>query len=144
MFLWPWNSPGKNIGVGCYAFLQGIFLTQGSLCVCLTSPTLAGCFFTTRGTWEAQQHLLLVTKWVMIAWNIKIHPASGFDVRCFWWKHETTDGLQRTLVICVIIWIWLTFQSFHLLLRNWIKPVYLENKLIAKVGQTQLIMQNVW
>ena len=24
------NSPGKNTGVGCHAFLQGIFLTQGS------------------------------------------------------------------------------------------------------------------
>ena len=28
--LCPWNSPSKNIGVGCYALLQGIFLTQGS------------------------------------------------------------------------------------------------------------------
>ena len=28
--LCPWNSPGKNTGVGCYALLQGIFLTQGS------------------------------------------------------------------------------------------------------------------
>ena len=27
--LCPWNSPGKNIGVGCYSLLQGIFLTQG-------------------------------------------------------------------------------------------------------------------
>ena len=27
--LCPWNSPGKNIGVGCPALLQGIFLTQG-------------------------------------------------------------------------------------------------------------------
>ena len=32
----PWDSPGKNTGVGCHAFLQGhfllqqIFLTQGS------------------------------------------------------------------------------------------------------------------
>ena len=25
-----WDSPGKNIGVGCHAFLQGIFLAQGS------------------------------------------------------------------------------------------------------------------
>ena len=25
--LWPWNSPGKNIGVGCYSFFQGIFPT---------------------------------------------------------------------------------------------------------------------
>ena len=23
------DSPGKNIGVGCHALLQGIFLTQG-------------------------------------------------------------------------------------------------------------------
>ena len=28
--LCPWNSPGKNIGVGCHVLLQGIFLTQGS------------------------------------------------------------------------------------------------------------------
>ena len=28
--LCPWDSPGKNSGVGCHALLQGIFLTQGS------------------------------------------------------------------------------------------------------------------
>ena len=27
--LLPGHSPGKNTGVGCHAFLQGIFLTQG-------------------------------------------------------------------------------------------------------------------
>ena len=26
----PWNSPGKNTGVGCHALLQGIFPAQGS------------------------------------------------------------------------------------------------------------------
>ena len=26
----PWDSPGKNTGVGCYSLLQGIFPTQGS------------------------------------------------------------------------------------------------------------------
>ena len=25
----PWNSPGKNIGVGCHFLFQEIFLTQG-------------------------------------------------------------------------------------------------------------------
>ena len=29
-FLCPWDSPGKNTGVGCHFPLQGIFLTQGS------------------------------------------------------------------------------------------------------------------
>ena len=28
--LCPWDSPGKNTGVGCHALLQGILLTQGS------------------------------------------------------------------------------------------------------------------
>ena len=27
---WPCNSPGKNTGVVCHSFLQGIFQTQGS------------------------------------------------------------------------------------------------------------------
>ena len=26
----PWDSPGKNTGVGCHALFQGIFMTQGS------------------------------------------------------------------------------------------------------------------
>ena len=26
----PWDSPGKNTGVGCHFLLLGIFLTQGS------------------------------------------------------------------------------------------------------------------
>ena len=28
--LCPWDSPGKNTGVGCHALLQRIFPTQGS------------------------------------------------------------------------------------------------------------------
>ena len=32
--LCPWDSPGKNTGVGCHALLHGIFPTQGSdLCL---------------------------------------------------------------------------------------------------------------
>ena len=46
------DSPGKNTGVGCRALLLGIFLIQG-LNSSLTSPALAGWFFTTRATWEA-------------------------------------------------------------------------------------------
>ena len=29
MLLCPWNSPGKNTGMGCHSLLQEIFLTQG-------------------------------------------------------------------------------------------------------------------
>ena len=44
-FLCPWDSPGKNTGVGCHFFLQGIFPIQGSKPP--VSPALAGRFFTT-------------------------------------------------------------------------------------------------
>ena len=27
--LCPWDSPGKNTGVGCHALLQEIFMTKG-------------------------------------------------------------------------------------------------------------------
>ena len=30
MLLRPWESPGKNTGVGRHLLLQGLFLTQGS------------------------------------------------------------------------------------------------------------------
>jgi len=39
--------------VGCHAFLQGIFLDPGVKPTFLTSPALAGRFFTTSATWEA-------------------------------------------------------------------------------------------
>ena len=50
--LCPWDSPGKHTGVGCHAFLQGIFRTQW-LNPCLWSPALAGGFFTTSTSWGA-------------------------------------------------------------------------------------------
>ena len=55
--LCPWDSPGKNTGVGCHALLQGIFPSQGwnlhLLCL------LAGRFFTTSATWEALHNVYI-------------------------------------------------------------------------------------
>ena len=51
--LCPWDSPGKNIGTGCHALLQGILLTQVSNLCLLHLPALVGGFFTTSITWEA-------------------------------------------------------------------------------------------
>ena len=54
--LCPRDSLGKNTGVGCDTLLQGIFLTQGSnlYLSSLMSPAMAGRFFTTSATLEAQ------------------------------------------------------------------------------------------
>ena len=48
--LCPWDSPGKNTGVGCHFLLQGIFLTQGlNLNLHLLSNSCL--FLTTSTTW---------------------------------------------------------------------------------------------
>ena len=52
--LCPWDSPGKNTGVGCHFLLQGIFQTQELNPCLLISPALAGGFFTIWATREAQ------------------------------------------------------------------------------------------
>ena len=49
-FLCPWDSPGKNTGVGCHALLQGIFLTQWLNLQLFMSPALAGGFSTSSAT----------------------------------------------------------------------------------------------
>ena len=41
--LCQWNSPGKNIGVGCHSLLQGIFLTQASNCVSCIGRQILYC-----------------------------------------------------------------------------------------------------
>ena len=50
--LCPWDSPGKNPGVGCHVLLQGIFPTQG-LSLGFIALALAAGFFTISTTWEA-------------------------------------------------------------------------------------------
>ena len=52
--LCPWDSPGKNTVVSCHALLQGNLPSPGIEFVFLMSPELAGMFFTTSATWEAQ------------------------------------------------------------------------------------------
>ena len=44
----PWDFKGKNTGVGCHFFLQGIFPTQGSNSCLLCLLHLGGGFFTTK------------------------------------------------------------------------------------------------
>ena len=44
--LCPWDSPGKNAGVGRHFLLQGIFSNPGTKSGSLVSPASAGGFFT--------------------------------------------------------------------------------------------------
>ena len=50
-FSCPWDSPGKNTGVGCHFLLQGNFLTQGS------NPGLPHCRQTLYRLSHKKSHL---------------------------------------------------------------------------------------
>ena len=62
----PWDSPGRNTGVGCHALLQGIFLTQG------LNPGVLHCrrFYIIWAIREAQSykitHYINVGLWVKL------------------------------------------------------------------------------
>ena len=45
-YLCPWDSQGKNTGVGCHALPQGIFPTQRSTCVSYISCIAMQLFIT--------------------------------------------------------------------------------------------------
>ena len=56
MLLRPWDFPGKNTGVGCHFFLQGIFQTQGS------NPGLPHCRQTLyRLSCQGSSHVILTS-----------------------------------------------------------------------------------
>ena len=64
--LCPWDSPGKNTGVGSHSLLQGIFPTQGSNQV----SHIAGRFFTSWATREAWKGYILNYNFIFIMlWN---------------------------------------------------------------------------
>ena len=109
--LCPWDSPGKNTGVGCYALPQGIFPSQGSNLHLFCLPALAGSFFTISATWEAPYHSLKRQNfwWVQFpapTWKGLFLPCKGWlclfatsanDIYCtsyviLWWRAAGRSG----------------------------------------------------
>ena len=56
----PWNSPGKNTGVGCHFLLQGIIRTH------VSNPGLLNCkqILYCLSHWEAPQYSVNIFKWM--------------------------------------------------------------------------------
>ena len=67
--LCPWDSPGKNTGMGCHALFQGIFLTQG---LNLFLLQLLHCRWTVEPQREA--HLCPSQSQTEVLYLLKSHP----------------------------------------------------------------------
>ena len=59
--LCPQDSPGKNTRVGCHALLQGNLTHPRIESASLTSPALAGGFFTTEPPWKPHKLYTLLS-----------------------------------------------------------------------------------
>jgi len=67
--LCPWDSPGKSIGVGCHALLQGIFLTQGSNThlLCLLHWQVDSLLLSHLGRYGCSHHFVSADRLLMIS-----------------------------------------------------------------------------
>ena len=81
--LWPWDSPGKNSGVGCHALLQGDLPDPGTELMFPMPP--AGGFSTTSATWE---DAAAGTSSVKLRGKTEL----GHRVHPPWSRHGTKDG----------------------------------------------------
>ena len=76
-----WDFPGKNIGVGCHALLQGIFLTQGS-----NQDFLYWQADYCWTTWEAWEDVIFLCKISKNLWKSKVVLSGIYQVNLisFW------------------------------------------------------------
>ena len=77
--LCPWNSPGKNTGVGCHSLLQGIFPTQESNPGLLHCRQILYCQPARKpGSSHArdQTHVSCPGKWLFNHWTTQGSPIS--------------------------------------------------------------------
>ena len=89
--LCPWDSPGKNTGVGCHALLQRNLSDSGIKSTSPMFPALTGRFFTTSPIWGALscykcwswnsrasmiRTMLLIH--LQLSWHPKFHYYSSF------------------------------------------------------------------
>ena len=121
-----WDSPGKNNGVGCHAFLQGIFLTQRlNLCL-LHCRWILYC----RAPGEAPKRSYKI---LYVRRNSeekeRIYPLS--PLLC--WPKSTLWGMDTFSLTCAIqpFWVLLSTLVFYAAIRNYYKQWHRKSKFIC-------------
>ena len=97
--LCPWDSPGKNTGVGCHFLLQGIFLTQGSNQCLLHLLHWKADSFTTEPPGKPLSKLYLSVKWrfwIVLCLKSFLFPSVDF------WFLRVCGGWKNLLKIWLL------------------------------------------
>ena len=101
----PWDSPGKNIGVGCHSLLQGIFPTQ------VLKPGILPCR-------QIIFHLSHQGSLCNFIWNKEIFSTYLENLLeiIYYQANETLCGLKFLMVNPILF---RTFQSIHMPSSVW-------------------------
>ena len=130
--LFPWDSPGKNTGVGCHALLQGIFMTQwlnphllqllhcreilyhkthGKPSPPLGDPKSSTNYVAFSRTWEfhfpTSSLSLAIKQYFSKLVNLKGQKLDGLTLVCFsWLQWSFTPFIICLLDICFFVLFW--------------------------------------
>ena len=104
--LCPWDSLGRNTGMGCHALLQGIFPTQGSM-----EPALASRFFTNSTTWEAYVYIPHLLYPCVYWWTLELLPYLSYLGLLIINSAALNIGMHVSLQISVFIFFWIYTQE---------------------------------
>ena len=147
------GSPGKNTGMGCHAFPQGLFPTQGLNPCVLCLLHLAGRFFTTSATWEAPnlqvrvKMCLIPLMWVIVEMlfsrsncGARLHEihfrkcVSSWNSRLFSTPNclALRDPLTPTWAFDLSIWCAPKGLYPKIRLKDWVKGNYKQRRGINK------------
>ena len=122
--LCPWDSPGKNSGVGCHALLQGIFQPRDRTQV----SCIAGRFFTIWATREDLKYVYynLNCGLRMLLQRSKCHIDYKIQKYFALWKYTVQNASHRLagcyfIVSCVLpsstwnllLWFWNSYSASH-------------------------------
>ena len=105
--LCPWDSPGKNTGVGCHTLLQedpdpGIESTS------LMSPALTDGFFTTNATWGSLTYIHCVCMLSCSVMSYSLWPHGLYSTRllCPWDSPGKNTGIGRHALLQAYTCYW--------------------------------------
>ena len=160
--LFPWDSPGKNIGVGCHFLLQGIFPTQGSnprLLACLALPADSLLIappgdFTQRILLHLEDILFTVfmkdgadnLKWMKNRLPCSVYYSSKMYSASFLWT-----GITLSLLTLIKFWLHYFIQFFSITFTSFKFQDFWEQKqychklvCILSIGNFSAMPCNSW
>ena len=102
--LCPWNSPGKNTGVGCHSFLQRVFPTQGLKSVLLHCRQWQNHVYRIMLLLSNDSKYLFFKIFIKKLWERKTNTSQDVNSGSFWIVDILVFLLS--ILLCLLYFLW--------------------------------------